>query len=194
MTNASIRMDFLEFTFAESRESNDHEARPLATGIDILESLRPGDLGLDPPEFFGQPELRAGGRLIIGRCGCGVIGCGDQLADVEVFSDQVAWCLAQGRRFVFNKAQYEAALAQGAASTIWESIERTAERLVSGLDFSKRAERGYVFQWASARIKKGQITLSFGVGQRQAMINVGWNHRDAEDARDSVLAWIAADG
>ncbi|PMS17629.1 hypothetical protein C0Z18_19410 [Trinickia dabaoshanensis] len=186
-------MDFLEFTFAESRESNDHEVRPLATGIDILKSLRPGDLGLDPPEFFRQPELWAGGKLLIGRCSCGVVGCGDQFVDVEMFSDQVAWRLAQGGRVVFNKKQYEAALEQGAASTTWESLERTAERLVSGLDFSKRAERGYVFQWASARVTKEQITLSFGVGERQEMIDVGWNHRDPEDARNSVLAWIAAD-
>ncbi|WP_175220878.1 hypothetical protein [Achromobacter deleyi] len=186
-------MDTLDFVFAESHESNDHEVRPLATGIDILRSLSPNDRGLDPPEFFGQSALWAGGKLLIGRCSCGVIGCGDQIADVEVCSNQIAWLLAQGRRVVFNKEQYEAALAQGAVSTSWESLERTAERLVSGLDFSKRAERGYVFQWASARINKGQITLSFGVGGRQAIIDVGWNQRDPEDARNSVLLWIAAD-
>ncbi|WP_152601818.1 MULTISPECIES: hypothetical protein [Burkholderia] len=186
-------MDFLEFSFAESLESNDHEVRPLATGIDILNTLGPDCLGLDPPEFFGQPALRAGGEFLIGRCSCGVIGCGDQLADVEVFSDQVVWHLAQGHRIVFKKEQYEAALAQGAASTHWESPERTAERLVSCLDFSSRNERGYVFQWASTRIKRGQVTLLFGEGERQVMIDVGWNRRDPEDARNSVLAWIAAD-
>ncbi len=186
-------MDILEFSFAASLESNDHELRPLISGTDLLDSLRVGDLGLDPPDFFQQRELLTGGKVLIGRCGCGVVGCGDQGADVEILSDQVIWVLAHGRRVVFNKRQYESALALGASSTTWESLERTAERFVGMLDFSARAERGYIFQWASARIKKGQITLSFVKDAHQVTISVGWNHKNPEDARNRVLAWVATD-
>ena len=154
-------MNVLGFAFNASHESNDHEVRPLISGADLLNSICTGDLGLDPPQFFRQPGLLKGGEIRIGRCSCGVIGCGDQHAVVQITDDHFIWLLADGRRIEFDRTQYEAAVVQSASVTKWESLERTAERLVGSLDFSERAERGYLFQWASARIKKGQITLSF---------------------------------
>jgi hypothetical protein len=165
----------------------------MISGDDLLSSICSGDLGLDPPEFFQQAGLLKGGEILIGRCSCGVVGCGDQRAGVEISSDQVIWHLVRDRRVIFDREQYETALAQGASATAWESVERTAERLVESLDFSARAERGYIFEWASARIKKGQITLSFTVEGRQATVDVGWDQQSPEDARVRVLAWIGAD-
>lgn len=187
-------MNLLGFVFNASQESNDHEVRPLISGADLLDSIGAGDLGLDPPEFFKQSGLLKGGEILIGRCSCGVIGCGDQQAMVEITGDEFIWLLAGGRRIEFDRTQYETALAQNASDTAWESLERTAERLVGSLDFSGRAERGYVFQWASARIKKGQITLSFIHGRgHQVTIDIGWDHKSPEDARNRVLGWMAAD-
>ena len=131
--------------------------------------------------------------MLIGRCGCGVVGCGDQRADVVLAGDEATWLLARGRRVVFDRRQYEAALGEGASSTAWESFERTAERLVGSLDFSARSRRGYIFQWASVRIRKGQITLMFTKDARQVMFDIGWNHKDPEDARSRIIEWIAAD-
>lgn len=187
-------MNLLGFVFNASQESNDHEVRPLISGADLLDSIRASDLGLDPPQFFKQPGLLKGGEILIGRCSCGVLGCGDQQVEVEITGDQFIWFLAGDRRIEFDRTQYETAIAQNASNTAWESLERTAERLVGSLDFSGRAERGYVFQWASARIKKGKITLSFidGCGH-QVTIDIGWDRKNPENARTRVLRWMAAD-
>lgn len=186
-------MDTLGFTYASCPDSNDHEVRPIISGDDLLDSICSGGLGLDPPEFFQQAELLKGGEVAVGKCSCGALGCGDKRAGVEISSEQVMWYLGRDRRFVFEREQYETALAQGASATSWESVERTAERLVGALDFSARADRGYIFEWASARIKKGQITLSLNVDGRQATIDVGWDHQTPEDGQVRVRAWIAVD-
>jgi hypothetical protein len=185
-------VDELTFTFAPSPGSNDHEVRPLASGLDILESmLEEGDLGLDPPDFFRQPALLQGGQALIGRCSCGVLGCGDQEVDIKVAPDFVRWDMPCGKRFEFDPEQYRSAVVAAASSTSWESMERTAERLVAGLDYSSRAEQGYAFQWASARIRRGQVTLSFSKDGRQVLAEVAWNHSDPEDARERVSRWLA---
>lgn len=181
----------LKFVFAESPESNDHEVRPLAGEIDIL-SQAPGNpyLGLDPPEFFRQRQLVKGGQLLAGRCDCGVIGCGDCIVKVELSDRSVVWVISPKKRFEFGRDQYMNAVQQGAADTSWETIERTVERLVEGLDFSVRENLGYKFQWASARIKRGRITLVFLKDGTQKLFDVGWGQADAEDGVERVRQWL----
>jgi hypothetical protein len=81
-------------------------------------------------------------------------------------------------------------LSASAKNTSWESLERTAERLVSNLNFSSKLENGYRFQWASARIKRGVITLSFEYEGTQRMFDIGWNNAEPENARTQVLHWL----
>jgi hypothetical protein len=104
-------------------------------------------LGLDPVEFFAQAALHGGGTLLIGRCSCGCVGCGD--VSVEVFDNvtSVEWRtnhLSIGRT-VFPRHEYMAAIEAGTADYSWETPGRTVERLVRELDFSDFRRQGLLF-------------------------------------------------
>jgi hypothetical protein len=86
----------------------------------------------------------------------------------------------------FDRQQYLTALAQARADTSWETVERTAERLVTRLDFSVFAGRGMTFQWASGRYDKSNVTLSFLRAGKQELISVDWDHRDPVEAERAV--------
>lgn len=191
MSSNPPHKDKLKLVFAESPESNDHEVRPFAGEVDIL-TVAPGGpyLGLDPPEFFRQPQLLKGGELLAGRCDCGVVGCGDSWAKVELSDESVVWTFSGKMRFEYDRADYLKTIREGAADTSWESLERTVERLVEGLDFSARENLGYKFQWASARYARGRITLSFLKDGQQRLFDVGWNQVDPEDALERVRQWL----
>jgi hypothetical protein len=183
-------MNRLSFDFSDSPSSNDHQVRPLIDGADLLQLVGTDSLGIDPPEFFRQPALRSGGRLLIGRCSCGVVGCDDLHAHVVSNDDSVTWLLAGGRSYGFDPAGYSSCIESAATNTDWESTERTAERLVSCLDFSSVEGHGYRFDWASARISRGRITLSFWKENTQRLFEVGWDERDPEDAAKQVRRWL----
>ncbi len=183
-------MNRLAFNFADSPSSNDHQVRPLVDGVDLLELIETDSLGIDPPEFFRQPALLSGGRLLIGRCSCGVVGCDDVFAGVVRTDDSVTWQLAGDRTYEFDPAGYSSCIKSGTADTDWESTERTAERLVASLDFSTAEEDGYRFDWASARISRGRMTLSFWKEGTQRLFKIGWDGKDPEDAAKQVRRWI----
>lgn len=181
----------LAFSFSASPETNDDQVRILVDGNDLIESFGFGGLGVDPPEFFAQQTaLREGGSLLIGRCQCGVVGCGDMRVRVEVSGVRVLWCLPQGRSYVFRRERYLDAIATAAASTDWETPQRQAERLVSMQDFTSMQEIGYRFQWASARIGSGKLVLSFDFTGTQRLFEIGWNQSGPEDAARQVRRWI----
>lgn len=184
----------LKLVFAESPETNDHELRPFSGDVDILAVTPSGRyLGLDPPHFFRQPELIQGGQAMVGRCRCGAEGCDDCLIKVEVSGETVAWVFSLKKRFEFDRAQYVKTIQEGAEDTSWESVKRTVERLVGQLDFSARKSHGYRFDWASARIKHGIITLSFTKEEVQTLYEVAWNSTDPEDGVERVRQWLKAD-
>jgi hypothetical protein len=69
----------LTFEISPSPSSNDHQVRIRIDGEDWLG----GDyLGVDPPRFFAQATLESGGRVLVGRCGCGCEGCDDVHVDM----------------------------------------------------------------------------------------------------------------
>jgi hypothetical protein len=176
----------LSFKFGPCVESNDHEVRVLIDGIDVLERVDKSSLGLDPVDFFAQRALMASGDLLIGRCGCGCIGCGDE--SVRALHDSVSW--QSPHRWIsgvsFTMSAYLEAIAQARADTSWETIDRTAERLVSYLDFSVFERKGMKFVWASARIDQTKMALSFSKGEKQELLFVDWDHRDAAQAEHAV--------
>ncbi|MBX9724582.1 MAG: hypothetical protein K2X81_24470, partial [Candidatus Obscuribacterales bacterium] len=146
----------LGFKFLPSETSNDHQTRILIDGQDFIHNLDDSLLGIDPVEFFSQTALRESGKLLIGRCGCGCVGCGNVSVVVTRSSTEVEWqptCSAL-TKVVFSKPEYDLAIERGSADVSWENLERTAERLVSKLDYSECVKRGLVFEWASARIKR----------------------------------------
>jgi len=180
-------MNVLTFRFEVSLGSNDHEVRPMIDGKDVLNK---DFLGLDPPEYFNQPKLFESGDILIGRCKCGVVGCDDIRIKNTISSKEVTWNLKGGKKYIFSKKEYFESINHSSNDSSWENNERKAERLVSYIDFSTLAEYGYEFNWASARISKGCISLSFEKDNTQRIFDIGWNPEDPDDAVRNVTRWV----
>ena len=183
--------DKLKLQIIPSPTSNDHQVRLNLDDRDLLS--KSGRIGLDPRDFFGQQALHLGGRALIGRCGCGTIGCDDLSVSIEIQSETVTWTLSETATHQFSRARYFRELEAAALDNSWESVERTAERLVEDLDFSSRSENGYELDWASARIKRCQIVMSFTKDGSQVLVDIGWDGKDPDDACKRVRAWLAED-
>ena len=172
-------MNSLAFDVCPSPTSNDHQVRILIDGEDWLEG---NNLGIDPPEFFKQKALRDGGELLIGRCDCGCVGCDDIRVQVKRKELGVTWTVREGVFYFFAAKEYDRTIESGATDTTWEDANRTAERLVDDLFRGVVIEGGYVFDWASARIGHGIITLSFSSGTSQKTFEFGWDGQTPESA------------
>ena len=184
-------MHFLALQFEASPYSNDHQVRPVIDGIDLLRDFADDSLGIDPPQFFRQPALGRRGKLLIGRCSCGDVGCGAVRVDVAVADRRVTWHFETKRAYHFELQQYLECFERASLNTAWESVGRTAERLVSSIDFGRLSDQGYRFEWASTRITRACVTLCFVKDGRQRLFGVDWDDRRAEDAEQQVRSWAA---
>jgi hypothetical protein len=184
-------MHSLALHFEASPYSNDHQVRPVIDGIDLLRDFAEDSLGIDPPQFFRQPALGRKGKLLIGRCSCGDVGCGPVLIDVMVENRRVTWQFDTEHVYHFELQQYLECFERASLNTTWESVGRTAERLVSSIDFGKLSDQGYRFDWASTRITRACVTLCFVRDGRQRLFGVEWDDRRAEDAEQRVRSWAA---
>lgn len=179
----------LTFEMCPSWSSSDHQVRILADGEDVIERFgEGGDLGVDPPEFFSQPNLLTGGRILVGRCDCGVVGCGDLEAEVTREGEHVEWVIG-GHRLVFEAGPYRQALRAAAADTSWEDTNREVERLVGEVLRGLELDGGASFQWASARFESGKVVLSFGSETGQSLARFDWDGRDPKAAVAAALAF-----
>jgi hypothetical protein len=180
-------MNTLGFKFLASSDSNDHQVRILVDGQDWL-----GDeyLGIDPPEFFSQRSL-VGGPLLVGRCDCGVVGCGDLVVQVVRQGDGISWTKGTGSRLEFDYSEYTSVIDRASTDFSWEDVNRTAERFVNGEFHGTTLAGGYIFDWASARVRRGVITLSFSQGGGQKLLEFPWNGRSADDALAAARAFHA---
>lgn len=183
-------MSALSFKFAALPDTNDHEIRPFVDGMDFLQPKGKELIGLDPPIFFKQDALLKGGSLFVGRCSCGEIGCDNRVVTVEISDNKVLWREKNCIVAEFPLSEYIETVRRSAQDTTWESPERTAERLVETVDFANLEESGYVFEWASARIGKGKIVLSFSHHGAQCTFDVGWDGMNPEDAQKQVFRWV----
>jgi hypothetical protein len=185
-------MSILRLAVVASPSSNDHAVLCLVDGVDVVAQL--GGLGLDPDDFFKEPPRATPGEPAreyrIGRCECGVVGCGDVLAQVVRDQDHVTW-MAATNEFVFDAAQYDEELARAASDHSWETPHRTAERLVrERVPANQLRERGLVFEWASGRASQGKFTLAIHEAEgpyRQVLLTVPWRD-DLEQVVAEALA------
>jgi hypothetical protein len=177
-------MNTLSIKFAECPESNDHEACIIIDGNDWLGN---DYMGIDPPRLFSQKSLLAGGKTIIGRCTCGCEGCDDVVIDIIVSNDNVLWESNKGYKLEFNKDEYLKEITNKKQDYSWESIERTAERLVDAIFNGVKLSDDSLFDWSSARIKKCIISLSFIDGSKQKIVEFSWNGIDPMDAKNKAV-------
>lgn len=159
-------------------QSNDHQVRILIDGDDWLDA---STLGLDPPEFFSQLALRSTGELIVGRCDCGVLGCGDTTVDVSRELGCVKWTNASGLDLSFDENEYDRAISVASTDFSWEDCKRESERL-AGQTLSGFELDGYRFQWASTRIKPNTLTLSFLKRDQQKLVDLRWDGVSSQNA------------
>jgi hypothetical protein len=192
----------LRFQFRESPESNDHQTRILIGEDDYLNLCDPSTLGIDPPDFFAQAALRSDGELLVGRCSCGCVGCGDEFVTTSFTPSTVTWT---GRRVApagmcFALSDYLAEIERAEADTSWETVERCAERLVRHLDFSVLTRQGISFVWSSARLRSDTIAVCLDLddhGRYQLICSTPWDHCDPADAvaafqrllRTEIASW-----
>jgi len=177
-------MNILGFNISESNESNDHQVRIL---IDRKDWLGENYLGMDPPALFSQAALISGGNAVVGRCNCGCEGCDDVVVDIEITEHSVIWRSDNGLMLEFVLNQYLRTIEKQKNDYSWEDLNRTAERLVSEVFEGKELKGNYVFKWASARIEKGLVKLSFEGGYDQKLFAIPWDSKDPETAQSAAL-------
>ena len=172
-------MNTLKFKIEPSPSSNDHQVRLVVDGEDWIGD---GNLGIDPPEFFGQPALLQGGNLLVAMCDCGCVGCDDITVEVARKDPGIVWTIREGVFLFFAARDYDQAVKSAMADFSWEDEKRTAERLVSRLFADCEIDDGFRFDWASARIGHGKITLSFSREGQQKTFELGWDGKDPKSA------------
>jgi hypothetical protein len=184
-------MSTLSFDIRPSEESNDHQVRILVDGQDFL-----GDqyLGLDPPEFFAQFNTPKE-HLLIGRCRCGVVGCGDYPVNVRR-SASVEWVVGGVVIAQFDADEYDRTISLAAIDHSWETQGRRIERLIGLQLAGVLTTDGYNFEWASTRFKPGALTLHFVKDKGKPtyayrLVDISWEGRTEESAIQAARRYVA---
>lgn len=178
-------MNTLAFQIKPCPATNDHQVRIIIDGADWLDDNE--TLGIDPPEFFSQEALTEGGHLILGRCGCGTVGCDDITVEVERQSPGVFWRYREGVSYLFREADYDQVIRTARSDYSWEDTNRTTERVVAGVLAGTTIKGGFKFDWASARIDRGKITLSYSLDGIQKTFDYGWDGTTPESALSGAI-------
>lgn len=160
-----------------SPASNDHQARLVVDGKDWLGSQW---LGLDPPDLEHQLSMK--GRIIVGRCECGALGCGDVIVDVRRTGQIVEWSGPAANRLLFEAVQYDQELRRFREDRSWETIGRRVEREVQRVFRHATTNDGFRFAWASTRIAAGMVHLCFMRKLEQRLISFEWDDAIPESA------------
>src|SRR5215472_18585129 len=114
-----------------SQETNDHEVCLLGDGESLVDRFSNGLIGLDPDDLLIDPcPLRAENvprRVTVGRCSCGIVGCGSVEVEIRRDHDEVIWTgLNSSQRVYFLAVQYDAEVERAFRDHTWETPERTA--------------------------------------------------------------------
>jgi len=165
-------MNKLSFNILPNPDANDHETRILVDEEDFLGN---DFLGLDPPSFFSQDNFEKNGELMVGRCTCGVEGCCDFPVTVLFNENTVSWTDKYGLNLVFDRTDYNSSISRAKNDHSWEDIKRKVERLTTNILQHTQTKDNYIFNWASARIKDNQITLSFSKNGDQKLFDIVWD-------------------
>ena len=108
-------------------------------------------MGSDPSDLLVEPcPLRVetdNHTAMIGRCYCGVVGCGSVEVKIHRDHDQVVWqALHSDAKVQFRASQYQAEIERALRDFSWEAPERTAARLIAKAVDRKALElNGFLF-------------------------------------------------
>ena len=187
-------MNKLTFKILPAEESNDHQVRILIDDVDWLEE----DLGIDPPEFFKQINFLTQGQLLIGRCYCGVVGCGDVSVQVTPNEETVNWITSDQKKITFDKKEYSRTIESARTDFSWEDLNRKVERHVSEIFRNTSLFGMLTFDWASCRIQDKMINESFSKHEppekfRQEILKFRWNGVTFEDAMEQANNFLKND-
>ena len=156
-------------------------------------------MGLDPSGFLvADCPLAAGPfprNLLIGRCSCGCLGCGDVTVLASLEGDVLTWThdVRPTIQRHFDWSSYRAEITRAVSDHSWETPERTAARLLAArLDHDKLAARGITFEWASGRVVGGPLTISLRLadGPHQLLVHVPWNGETPSEIVSNAAALL----
>lgn len=150
-------MNILSYEILANPEDRTHEVRLIVDGKDWIGSAF---LGLDPPDLVAQLTQIRNGRLLLARCVCGVIGCDDLVVEIVTASDHVKWLRKDRMPVIFNVRDYNDQVMHLAQDRTWETISRSVERHINDIFSGKMTDDGYIYDWASTRIKPHIVTIS----------------------------------
>ncbi len=174
--NDRVPLERLSISVRPSPETNDHQVVLRSEEGDLIERFGDRMIGLDPDDIMVEPcPLLPGDAprsVLIGRCDCGVIGCGSVEVTIAVEEGVVSWATAVRTVGVrFDVTQYTAEVQRALADFSWETPDRTAARLIAkSVDRDRLAGAGLEFTWASGRIAQNTMTiaLAYTEGPHQA--------------------------
>jgi hypothetical protein len=141
--------------------------------VDGTDWLGAGALGLDPPDL--ARELSQDGRLRVGRCECGVVGCVDITVEVQRIGLTVQWTALGRDDLTFGAEQYDQERHRFCADRSWEPLGRQVERVVGEIFEQAMLDDGFRFAWASTRIEPGLVHLSFERANEQRLMSFAWS-------------------
>ena len=178
----------LRITVRPSPETNDHEVCLTAEGESLIGHFSDGLIGMDPDDLLSDPcPLRAedsSRRVVIGRCSCGIVGCGSVEIEIRRDHDEVIWMAGDSSRQVrFRAAQYDAEVERALLDHTWETPDRTAARLIAlAVDRTALRQKGFELSWVSGRCRDGMMkaALILTPGPYQVLVGVPWNGKDIE--------------
>ena len=170
----------LAISVRPSPDTNDHEVVLVGDDQNLVERFGAGAIGLDPDDMLIAPSplLPATPRqCLVGRCDCGVIGCGDVFVTIAVGPEFVVWSAIDEPRapIHFVTSQYRSEVERAVGDHSWETQERTAARLIrDGIDHLRLSANGLRFSWASGRVREGamMVSLILDAGPYQVLVRI----------------------
>jgi hypothetical protein len=171
----------LRITIEPSPATGDHEVWFFGDDENLVKVFGDQSIGLDPMDVLVSPcpliAEFASRKVLIARCDCGVIGCGDVHVNLVSTADVVTWSAdhTPSIRRSFPAQSYHAEIARALNDHSWETPERTASRLLAELvDREALASVGLTFSWASGRANAGIFTVALWLepGPYQVLVGV----------------------
>lgn len=182
------KMNKLNLNIEPSFESHDFQVRIIIDRNDIFPEL----LGLDPIDFFKQNFRKSNSEIIIARCECGVIGCCDTTAKIELDKTSIIWEISNSTTYRFNIAEYTACINETKKDKTWETVERKMERKIGSEFINYKYLNEYKLDWVSLRNTDNKIKISFSKPNPkgytdQEIFKIEWNGINQEEAINNVI-------